>query len=127
MIFMRVREDDAPNIGDANTSLSEAFVQGVIRFFGFRAGVDKGNRIFRDQVDVNWSDVERRGKGDGNDAHVSLQVSLGLLAIGRIYKVSFSGRESPGNDKPFEIKSDFDRFTRFYDYSRSLPHEILTF
>ena len=38
-------------------------MQGVIRFFGFRASVDEGDRIFRDQVDVNRSDVERAWEG----------------------------------------------------------------
>lgn len=85
MIFMRVRKDDPANIGDANTSFSQAFMQGVIRFFGFRAGVDERNRIFRDQVDVNRADVEGRGKRDGNDAHVACE-GRRLLSIFELFE-----------------------------------------
>lgn len=71
-------------------------MQRVIRFFGFRAGVDKGDRIFRDQVDVNRSDVERRGKRDGNDAHLACerrQLGLSVFDLFQFLKefLSFSG------------------------------------
>ncbi len=77
MIFMRVGEHDAANVGDAQARLAQPFMQGVVRFFGFGTGVDERERIFRDQIDVDRANVEWRRQRDGDDAHlVSYRLSF---------------------------------------------------
>src|SRR5436190_16535867 len=69
VVLVCMREYDATNIGNANPSLSQAFMERVIGGFGFGAGIDKRDRIFRDQIDIDRANIEWRGKRDGNDAH----------------------------------------------------------
>ena len=69
VVLMRVGEHDATDVGDTNAGLAQTFMERVVGFFGFWTGVDQGYRIFRNQVDVDRTDVERRWERDGNDAH----------------------------------------------------------
>ena len=69
MVLMRVRQHNAANIARRQPVLSQPRAQRVNCVARFRAGVDNGDRIFFDEIDVNCADVERRGKGNGNDLH----------------------------------------------------------
>ncbi len=48
MIFMGVREDDAANVADIQTRLSQSRAQSLNCFSCFRPGIDNRDRIFLD-------------------------------------------------------------------------------
>ncbi len=61
MIFVCVREHDATEVGNEKAGVAQTRAQCFDRLFRLRSRVDDRQRIFSDQVDVNRTDVERRG------------------------------------------------------------------
>src|SRR5262245_13217642 len=69
MIFVSVSEDDATNIGNVQSVLSQSGTQSIDRVACFWARIDQRNRILFDEIDVDRADVEGSWKRNGNDAH----------------------------------------------------------
>src|SRR5712692_6090688 len=69
MVFMRMGEHDAANVGDRKSGALESGAQSCRGFFGLWASVDDRDWIFGDQIDIDRPDVERRGQRDGDDFH----------------------------------------------------------
>src|SRR2546425_257928 len=62
MIFMRVRKHDAPDVRYQDARLPHSCTQNIDGFFSLGSGVDQGNGIFFDEIDVDGADVEGSGK-----------------------------------------------------------------
>ena len=69
MVLVGVGKDYATNVRDQKPGPSQTLAQSRRSFFGLGPGVDDCDRILGDQVDVDGADVERSGKGDGDDLH----------------------------------------------------------
>src|SRR2546421_9815352 len=78
MIFVRVRKHDAPDIRNRDSRIAQSGSQNVDGFFSLGSGVDQSNGIVFDEIDVDGTDVEGGGKGDGDDAHSEFQTSNNL-------------------------------------------------
>src|SRR5437764_9978466 len=72
MIFMCVRKHDAPDVRNRDPRMPQSCSQNVDGFFSLGSGVDQGDGLVFDEIDVDGTDVERRGKGDGDDAHLQV-------------------------------------------------------
>src|SRR5713101_4111224 len=69
MVFMRVRQHDASNVGDRKSCALEFVAQSCNGFNGLRASVDDGDWIFGNEIDIDRADVEGRRQGDGDYFH----------------------------------------------------------
>jgi hypothetical protein len=69
VILMRVRQDDAANIGNAKPGASQPFAQSLRGLFRLRPRINQRHRVFGNEVAINRPDVERGGNGDGNYFH----------------------------------------------------------
>jgi hypothetical protein len=69
VIFVSVRENDPPYIGDLNTRTAQLLPEnrGGLRCFG--ADIDQRYRIFLDQVNVDIADVKRCWNRKRNNFH----------------------------------------------------------
>src|SRR5437867_10297154 len=59
VIFVRVSQNDAPNITDRETCGSQRCAQGIHCFPRFRTRIDDRYRIFFDEINIYRPDVER--------------------------------------------------------------------
>ena len=69
VIFMRVRQDNSSNVGDAKPCAPQTFSESFDSLFRLRPGVNQRHRVFGNQIAVDRTDVEGRGNDDGNDFH----------------------------------------------------------
>ena len=72
MVFVRVGKHDTLDVGYANSFSTQAFAESFDGWFGFWSGVDEGEGIFVDEVDIDCTDVERCGYRDGDYAHENI-------------------------------------------------------
>src|SRR5215213_199686 len=75
MIFVCVSENDATQIGDEIAAVTQTRAQRVDCFLSLWTRVDDCQRIFGDQVDVDWTDIERCRQRYGNDAQSVLSAA----------------------------------------------------
>ena len=60
MVFVRVRQDDAPDVAEFDAAAPQFFTQRFGGLPGFRSDVDERQRLFPDEININVADIKRR-------------------------------------------------------------------
>src|SRR6266704_1620786 len=93
VIFMRVREHNATNVIDCYSRLSKSSSQSIDRLLCFRTGIDDGDLIFFDEINIDRSDIEGGWKRDGDDVHTwRLRICLSSTRNSSRSRACFSKR-----------------------------------